>query len=92
MRIAPRPPVRLFTSDMLVVSIPPGGTATVAPQVLSAEQLQQLAADSGGARIQFFFGLQRVRFANGFEWTITPNPAAATSGTAPRRTARSCRS
>jgi beta-lactamase regulating signal transducer with metallopeptidase domain len=82
MRIAPRPPVRLFTSDMLPVSIPPGGTATVSPQVLSAEQLQQIVADSGGARIQFFFGLQRVRFANGFEWTTTPNPAATTGSDA----------
>lgn len=32
----------------------------------------------GGARIEFFFGLQRVKFANGFEWRITPNPAATT--------------
>jgi hypothetical protein len=81
-RMAARPPVRLFTSVMLPVSIPAGGTATVSPQVLSAEKLQQVVADAGGARIQFFFGLQRVRFANGFEWTITPNPAATTGADA----------
>jgi hypothetical protein len=51
----------------------------VSPQVLSAEQLQQVAADAGGVRIQFFFGVQRVKFANGTEWSITVNPTA-TSG------------
>ena len=74
-----RPPVRLFASKLLPVSIPPGQSAVVSPRVLSVEQLQQAAADAGGVRIQFFFGVQRVKFANGAEWSMAPDPTA-TSG------------
>lgn len=74
----PRVPVRLFSSELLRVTIPVGGALTISPEVVSAGQLQRIAADAGGAHIQFFFGLQRVSFANGFEWSITPNSSATT--------------
>jgi hypothetical protein len=73
-----RAPIRIFTSDLVPVSIRPGQTADVVPNVLTAQQLQAIAARDGG-RLQLFFGLARILYANGFEWSVTPNPAA-TSG------------
>jgi hypothetical protein len=67
--------VRLFSSDVIPVSIAPGESTEVSAQVLSPEQLQQVAAESSD-RVQVFFGLRAVKFANGAEWTLTPNPAA----------------
>ena len=75
----PRAPVRIFTSELVPVSIAPGQTVDVVPNILTAEQLQEVAARHNG-RVQLFFGLARIRYANGFEWSaMTPNPAA-TSG------------
>lgn len=71
----PRAPVRIFTSELRPVSIAPGQTADIAPNVLSAEQLQKEAGQYNG-RVQVFFGLTKIRYANGFEWSVTPNPAA----------------
>jgi beta-lactamase regulating signal transducer with metallopeptidase domain len=71
-----RRPVRLFVSPVVVVSIPPGGTVQVSPNVLTAAQLQTIASESGDVRLQLFFGLQSVSFANGYGWSITPNSAA----------------
>jgi beta-lactamase regulating signal transducer with metallopeptidase domain len=71
--------VEFFTSKLVPVSIGPGQTADVVPNVLSAQQLQDVAPREGG-RVQLFFGLARILYANGFEWSVTPNPAA-TSGT-----------
>jgi hypothetical protein len=68
-------PVRLFSSDRIAVSIPPGQSAQVSPNVLPGAQLQEVAAASGG-RVQLYVGLQAVHFANGADWSITPNPAA----------------
>jgi beta-lactamase regulating signal transducer with metallopeptidase domain len=59
-----RTPVRLFTSDVISVSIAPSQTAEISPNTLSPEQLQQIAAASSD-RVQVFFGLQAVTFANG---------------------------
>ena len=74
-----RMPVELFASDMLPVSIAPGETVEIAPRFITAEDLQRLAEAAPDAHLQLFFGLSAVRYANGFEWSITPN-AAARSG------------
>jgi len=68
-----RMPVKLFMSPVVPVSIPAGQSLDVAPNVLTAAQVQALAGESPGARIQLFFGLQGVSFANGYAWSITPN-------------------
>jgi beta-lactamase regulating signal transducer with metallopeptidase domain len=72
----PRQPVRLFVSNTITVSIPPGQSADVSPSVLTAAQLQELAASAPEGRLQYFLGLQSVEFANGFEWSVQPNAAA----------------
>jgi beta-lactamase regulating signal transducer with metallopeptidase domain len=69
-------PVKLFVSDEIPVSIAPGGTVDVTPGILTAAQIEALAQEPGVTRVQFFVGLQSVRFANGFGWSITPNPNA----------------
>jgi hypothetical protein len=69
-------PVQLFASELLPVWIGPGASTDIfSPPVLSAQQLQALAAP--GDRLQLFISVQEVKFANGAEWRITPNPAAA---------------
>lgn len=73
--LSPRAPVRIFTSELVPVSIRPGQTAEVIPNVLSAEQLQEVALRHNG-RVQVFVGLTKIRYANGFEWSVTPNPDA----------------
>ncbi len=73
--MAPRSPVRIFTSEMMPVSIAPGRSGDVAPKTISPEQLQEVAGATNG-RVQVFFGLQAVKFANGAEWQIAPNAAA----------------
>jgi beta-lactamase regulating signal transducer with metallopeptidase domain len=73
-----RLPVRLFVSDVVPVSVGAGQTVEVSPKVITEAQIQQIAADNPGARLQLFFGLSAVRYANGAEWSITPNPAALT--------------
>jgi hypothetical protein len=77
-----RMPVRLFVSPVVPVSIPPGQALEVAPNLLTAAQVQALAAESPGATIQFFFGLQSVSFANRYEWSITPNPSVVSGSAA----------
>jgi beta-lactamase regulating signal transducer with metallopeptidase domain len=79
---AGRVPVKLFVSPVVSVSIPPGQTQEVAPNLLTAAQVQAVAAESPGATIQLFFGLQSVNFANRYEWSITPNPSASSSNEA----------
>jgi beta-lactamase regulating signal transducer with metallopeptidase domain len=74
--MAPGTPVRLFTSDWRPVSVAPGTSADVIPDVLSPEDLSRVVEGAGGARVQLFFGLAAVRYANGWEWSIRPNPAA----------------
>ena len=71
-----RMPVELFASDMLPVSIAPGETIEIAPRFITAEDLQRLAEAAPDAHLQLFFGLSAVRYANGFEWSITPDSAA----------------
>ena len=75
-RFDPRQPVRVFTSELVRTSVPPGGSATVVPHVLTADALQRIADETGDLRLQYFFGVSEVRYGNGFAWTITPNPAA----------------
>jgi beta-lactamase regulating signal transducer with metallopeptidase domain len=74
-----RMPVKLFVSPVVSVSIPSGQSVEVAPNVLTAAQVQAAAAESPGAAIQLFFGLQNVSFANGYDWNITPNPSTASA-------------
>jgi len=64
--------VAILTSEPVPVSIPAGGSATVPIGLVSPEDAY--AAKEGP--IQVMCGLQRVRFANGAEWSVTPNPAA----------------
>ena len=73
-----RMPVKLFVSPVVAVSIPPGQALEVAPNVLTAAQIQAAAAESAGATIQLFFGVQAVSFANGYEWTVKANPSTVT--------------
>jgi beta-lactamase regulating signal transducer with metallopeptidase domain len=70
-----RGPVRLVTPEFTSVSIGPAQTADVSAPVLSPEQLQHVP-QGPGEHVQLFFGLQAVKFANGAQWSITPNPAA----------------
>ena len=77
----PRSAVQIFTSELLPVSIAPGKTIDVVSNVLTAEQLQALAAQRAG-RMQLFFGLAKIRYANGSEWSMTPNPWAASGADA----------
>jgi beta-lactamase regulating signal transducer with metallopeptidase domain len=69
-------PVRLFVSDEIPISIAPNETAEVTGDVLTSKQIDDVARESPGARLQAFFALQSVRFANGSEWHTTPNPSA----------------
>lgn len=73
---SPRAPVRIFTSELRPVSIMPGQSADVAPNAISAEQLREMAAQHHPGRVQLFIGLAKIRYANGYEWSVTPNPAA----------------
>ena len=70
--------VRLFTSDVIPASIASGQSLDVSPNVLSAAQVQDVAAETPEGHLQFFIGLQSVQFANGYLWSMTPNPAALT--------------
>ncbi len=72
---SPRAPVRIFTSEWRPVSIMPGQSADVAPNAISAEQLREVAAQHPG-RVQLFVALAKIRYANGYEWSVPPNPAA----------------
>jgi beta-lactamase regulating signal transducer with metallopeptidase domain len=74
--LAPGTPVRIFTSDWRPVSVAPGASADVRLDVLSPDDLARVIAEAGAARVQLFFGLTAVRYANGWEWSIRPNPAA----------------
>ncbi len=67
--------VRIYTSEERPVRIAPGGSVDVAPMVVTVEQLQTAAADANGP-VQLFVGLARVRYENGAEWSVTPNPEA----------------
>ena len=67
--------VRLYTSEERPVRIPPGGSVDVTPMVVTAEQLRTAAAETNGP-VQLFVGLARVRYENGAEWSVTPNPDA----------------
>ena len=71
-----RLPIRLFESPSVSVAIGPGQSVEVSPSLLTAAQVQAVASESPGARLQFFFGLKSVSFANGFEWNLTPNAQA----------------
>jgi hypothetical protein len=71
-----RMPVELFVSEMLPVAIAPGETVEIAPRFVTAEDVLRLAEATPAAHLQLFFGLSAVRYANGFEWSITPNTAA----------------
>ena len=75
-RLPLRLPVRLFVSETLPITIPPGETVEVSPAVINAEQVQAVAEESPGMNLQLFFGLSAVQYANGHIWTIPPNPAA----------------
>jgi beta-lactamase regulating signal transducer with metallopeptidase domain len=71
-----RMPIELFVSDLLPVSIEPGEKVDIAPRLVTSEDLQRLAEAAPDAHLQLFFGLSAVRYANGFEWSNTPNSAA----------------
>ena len=72
-RVRPRPPVRVFVSSPVAVILPAESETTVAMPLPTEEQLKEAAAGDGS--LQFFFGVVNVRFANGFEWQVTPNTA-----------------
>lgn len=75
-------PVRLFVSKDILVSIEPNETANVTGGVLTASQIEEVARNTPDARLQTFFALQAVRFANAHNWSITPNPDAHTGSDA----------
>src|SRR5262249_22489475 len=65
----------LFTSDVIPVSIAAGASLELlSPTVISATQLREISKP--GSRLQVFFSVQEVQFANSAVWRITPNPAA----------------
>jgi TonB family protein len=68
-------PLAIVVSDPQPVSVAPGASATVPTRFLSRAQLAPAAAKVGFPR-QVFFGVSRVAFANGAEWSMAPNPAA----------------
>jgi hypothetical protein len=69
-------PVRLFLTEDLPISIGPGETVDVRASLLTADQIVDVARETPGARLQAFYALQSVRFANGYTWQITPNQDA----------------
>lgn len=69
-------PVRLFVSKDILVSIEPNETAHVTGGVLTASQIEEVARNTPDARLQTFFALQGVQFANAYQWSMTPNPDA----------------
>src|SRR5258708_5858734 len=73
-----RKPVRVFPAGPIAVLIAPGQSVEVSPKIVSVAQLRALGSALPD-RLQVFIGLESVRFSNGAQWTITPNPAA-TSG------------
>ena len=90
--LAGRQPVGLFISEMQPLHVPPGQTVEISPEVVTTAQVEAVRDESPGAKVQLFFGLAAVRYANGFEWRITPNPAALTGsdvfGTSPPQVPR----
>jgi hypothetical protein len=72
-------PVRLLLTEDLPVAVGPGATVDLKAAVLTRQQIDEVARETPGARLQTFYALQTVRFANGYVWNITPNPDA-TSG------------
>jgi TonB family protein len=70
-------PLAIVQSAPIAVSVPPGTARTVAARFLSREQLAPAQAKVGLAR-QVFFGIERVEYANGADWSMAPNPAART--------------
>jgi TonB family protein len=59
------------------VLIEPGNSTTVALHLLDRPQLAEMRSAIGEPR-QAFIGLTSVRFANGAQWTATPNAAGRT--------------
>ena len=69
--------VQIHTTDLLPVSIAPGGEADVDVHLLPQAEWGQLGP--GASRIQVMCGLTEVTYANGARWQVIPNPAARTS-------------
>ena len=66
-------PVRVFVTDDVPIPVAAGATVDVRATVLTQQQLDDVARETPGARLQVFYALQAVRFANGYVWEITPN-------------------
>lgn len=69
-------PVEIFISDEIPMDLAPGQSTDVTPAVLTQERLDDLQRKWAVDVIQYFVGVQAVRFGNGFIWSMTPNPAA----------------
>jgi beta-lactamase regulating signal transducer with metallopeptidase domain len=68
--------VQLVRSEEIPLALPPGQSAEVAPAVVTQQQLDSLASNPDVKMLQYFVGLDKVTFANGHVWSITPNPNA----------------
>lgn len=69
-------PVQLLRSEEIPVALAPGQSRDVTPAVVTQQQLDDLANNPDVSMLQYFVGLDTVRFANGHVWSITPNPNA----------------
>jgi beta-lactamase regulating signal transducer with metallopeptidase domain len=72
-------PITMVRSDPIAIDIAPGGNGSV--RFLSTNEIDRTSAVVGTPK-QVFIGLERVQYANGAEWTTTPNPAATTEDAA----------
>jgi hypothetical protein len=66
----------IFVSKMQPVTIAPGASATISPDVMSGNALQRIVAAAAGAHVQFFVAIEAVRDDSGEERRIRIYPLA----------------
>ena len=74
--------VRTFTTNDLALSVAPRATVDIRTTLLTREQIGEVASQTPGAKLQVFYALQAVRFANGYLWEMTPNRDARSASDA----------
>jgi beta-lactamase regulating signal transducer with metallopeptidase domain len=72
--VSPNEPVKIYTTDVLPVDIPPGQTASIRPALLPFAEQMRLRSTT--THISITCALAEIRYANGASWKLTPNPAA----------------
>jgi TonB family protein len=70
-------PLAIVSSQPIAIAVSPGETRTIPVRFLSREQLAPATAKVGPPTM-VFFGIERVAYANGADWSMAPNPSART--------------